>query len=109
MPTDKGDDWPFEGEVIFDHCNLRYSPELPLVLKDLSFVVKPGEKVGVIGRTGAGKSSLAQALFRMVELESGSIRVDGHDITQVGIDTVGLEILLRFFPPLIISFGTLWR
>jgi ABC-type multidrug transport system fused ATPase/permease subunit len=74
--------------VVFEDCKLRYSPHLPLVLKGLSFEVRAGEKVGVIGRTGAGKSSLAQALFRMVDLESGSIRVDGLDIKQVGLDTV---------------------
>ena len=80
--------WPSKGRIVFDKVNLRYSPSGPLVLQDLSFDILPGEKVGVIGRTGAGKSSLAQALFRMVEIESGEIRVDKCNIKHIGLDTV---------------------
>lgn len=56
--------WPSRGAVSFQNVQLAYRPGLPLVLKDVSFDIKPGEKVGVVGRTGAGKSSLLQALLR---------------------------------------------
>lgn len=88
LPTDPEPPWPSRGVIVFDRVSLRYSPGGPLVLEDLSISIKAGEKIGVIGRTGAGKSSLLQALFRMVELESGSIKVDGRDITHLGLDTV---------------------
>lgn len=88
LSTDPRGIWPSEGGIIFDKVNLRYSLSGPLVLRDLSFDILPGEKVGVIGRTGAGKSSLAQALFRMVEIECGEIRVDKRNIKHIGLDTV---------------------
>ncbi len=62
--------------MTFKDVQLRYRPELPLVLRGMSFDIKAGEKVGIIGRTGAGKSSVAQALFRMVEICGGLIEVD---------------------------------
>ncbi|WVR08170.1 hypothetical protein IAU60_005216 [Kwoniella sp. DSM 27419] len=80
--------WPVRGTVKFESVCLRYRPELPLVLKALSFEIRAGEKVGIIGRTGAGKSSLVQALFRSVEVESGRITVDDVDIRQLGLETV---------------------
>lgn len=86
-PTDD-ESWPTEGALTFENVQLRYRPELPLVLKGLTFNIKPGEKVGVIGRTGAGKSSVAQALFRTVEICGGKISVDGRDLKDLGLDTV---------------------
>jgi ATP-binding cassette subfamily C (CFTR/MRP) protein 1 len=65
---------------------MRYRPELPLVLNDICLTLRAGEKVGVVGRTGAGKSSLMQALFRLTEIEAGGhIRIDGVDIATVGL------------------------
>ncbi|KAL7425014.1 hypothetical protein Q5752_000701 [Cryptotrichosporon argae] len=86
--TDPGPAWPHAGEIAFDNVQLRYRPELPLVLKDLSFKIRPGEKVGIIGRTGAGKSSIAQALFRTVELAGGRIAIDGVDMSTVSLGTL---------------------
>ncbi|GAA5927015.1 uncharacterized protein JCM15063_000432 [Sporobolomyces koalae] len=77
--------WPEQGTIAFEDVELRYRPELPTVLHNLSLNIKPGEKVGVVGRTGAGKSSLSLALFRMVELTSGSISIDGIDISKLGL------------------------
>ena len=71
-------DWPAEGAVEFKDVVMRYRPGLPLVLKGLSMHINGGEKIGVVGRTGAGKSTLMLALFRIVELVSGSITVDGY-------------------------------
>jgi ATP-binding cassette, subfamily C (CFTR/MRP), member 1 len=69
--------WPSQGKISFKNITLSY-PSRPdvLILKDLSLEVNPGEKVGVIGRTGSGKSTLMTALFRIVELKSGSIHID---------------------------------
>ena len=66
--------WPAYGGVSFHHYSTRYRPELELVLKDISLDIKPHEKIGVVGRTGAGKSSLTLALFRLIEPATGSIR-----------------------------------
>ncbi len=65
-PNDPPPSWPEQGVIEFDKVQMSYRPGLPLVLKDVNFAVKPGEKVGIVGRTGAGKSSLLQALFRQV-------------------------------------------
>ncbi|KAG7193617.1 uncharacterized protein KQ657_000690 [Scheffersomyces spartinae] len=81
-------DWPQKAEITFDNVNLRYRDDLPLVLKNLSFKVGLGEKVGICGRTGAGKSSIMVSLFRIVELESGTISIDGIDLAQLGLHDV---------------------
>ena len=64
---------------------MRYRETLEPSLKGLSFMVKPRMKVGIVGRTGAGKSSILQALFRLVELSAGSIEIDGVNIAQLGL------------------------
>eukprot|EP01118_Nematostelium_gracile_P010718 TRINITY_DN3735_c0_g1_i1.p1 TRINITY_DN3735_c0_g1~~TRINITY_DN3735_c0_g1_i1.p1 ORF type:complete len:273 (-),score=83.66 TRINITY_DN3735_c0_g1_i1:69-791(-) len=68
------------------NVHLRYREGLDLVLRGLTFDIKPKQKIGVVGRTGAGKSSLMLALFRLVEVEQGSITIDGVDISQIGLD-----------------------
>jgi len=64
---------------------MRYQPKLELCLKEVSFKVKGGERIGVCGRTGAGKSSLALALFRILEAANGRILIDGVDISTIGL------------------------
>lgn len=64
---------------------LRYRPGLPLVLRGLSAEIQGGQKIGVVGRTGAGKSSLINALFRLAELDDGKIVIDGVDISTLGL------------------------
>jgi ABC-type multidrug transport system fused ATPase/permease subunit len=78
-------DWPSQGAVDFKKYSTRYRPDLDQVLKEVSFSVKAGEKVGIVGRTGAGKSSLALALFRGLEAEKGQIIIDGVDIGSIGL------------------------
>ncbi|XP_059377246.1 ATP-binding cassette sub-family C member 5-like [Carassius carassius] len=78
--------WPEEGRITFQNVEMRYRDELPLVLKNLSFSVLPEETIGIVGRTGSGKSSLGIALFRLVELSRGSIIIDGVDIAHIGLE-----------------------
>lgn len=77
--------WPDKGTVDFTDYTTRYRPDLDSVLREVSFRVQPGEKVGIVGRTGAGKSSLALALFRGLEAETGGISIDGVDIGTIGL------------------------
>ncbi|XP_071112656.1 multidrug resistance-associated protein 1-like [Haliotis cracherodii] len=77
--------WPEAGTLEFQNYSLRYRPGLDLVLRDISFTVRGGEKVGVVGRTGAGKSSLMLSLFRLVEPAEGAILIDGIDISEIGL------------------------
>ncbi|GLT97105.1 hypothetical protein SLE2022_146880 [Rubroshorea leprosula] len=77
--------WPSSGSVKFEDVVLRYRPELPPVLHGLSFTISPSEKVGIVGRTGAGKSSMLNALFRIVEVEKGRISIDDCDLAKFGL------------------------
>lgn len=77
--------WPSSGAIKFEDVVLRYRPELPPVLHGLSFTIFPSDKVGIVGRTGAGKSSMLNALFRIVELERGRILIDDCDIAKFGL------------------------
>jgi ABC-type multidrug transport system fused ATPase/permease subunit len=75
--------WPDRGGIVFEKLFMSYRKGLPPVLKGISLVIQPRQKVGVVGRTGAGKSSMFQALFRIVEPTSGTITFDGVDITTL--------------------------
>lgn len=80
--------WPLDGVLEFKDVSLRYREGLPLVLDNLSFKIPASKTCGVVGRTGAGKSSLAVALFRLVEIESGHILLDGNDLGTLGLSDV---------------------
>jgi len=80
--------WPEQGCIEFKDVRLRYREGLPEVLRGVTFSTRPGEKIGVVGRTGAGKSSLLQALFRIVELSGGEITIDGRDVSKMGLDVL---------------------
>ena len=81
--------WPLHGAISFNKASLRYREDLPLVIKEVNFQVEPGMKVGIVGRTGAGKSSLLQALFRLIECErEGSIEIDGTSTSSLGLSTL---------------------
>jgi ATP-binding cassette, subfamily C (CFTR/MRP), member 1 len=77
--------WPSQGGVVFENYSTKYRPELDLVLKNISLTFKPHEKVGVVGRTGAGKSSLTMALFRIIEPVEGSITIDSVNTSTIGL------------------------
>lgn len=78
-------DWPSRGAIAFKKVCLRYRPNTELVLKDLSFDISPGSKVGISGRTGSGKSTIINALTRIIEVESGTIEIDGVDISKLSL------------------------
>lgn len=86
--------WPESGKIEFKKYNMRYRKGLDLVLKNLSFSVSPHEKIGIVGRTGAGKSSLTLALFRIIEADSGSIIIDGVDIQKIGLTDLRSRITI---------------
>jgi ABC-type multidrug transport system fused ATPase/permease subunit len=86
------DDWPTQGMIEYNNVCMKYRPELDPVLKGVSFVVEPGDKVGIVGRTGSGKSSLIVTLFRVVEPYAGTILLDGLNILDLGLEDVRSRI-----------------
>ena len=82
----KKENWPQKGQIRFENYSVRYRPNTEIVLKNLNFNVNPGEKVGIVGRTGSGKSTICLCLFRILEPVEGTIYIDNEDITQIGLD-----------------------
>ncbi|KAF9364357.1 Canalicular multispecific organic anion transporter 2 [Mortierella sp. NVP85] len=116
--------WPDYGRIVFKKYSTRYREGLDLVLKKVSFEVKPGEKIGVVGRTGAGKSSLTLALFRIIEaadsywarassqelpvnnarlIDGGSIEIDGVDISLLGLQELRRHLSIIPQEPMLFS------
>ena len=100
------ENWPSKGQIAFKGVKLRYRPNTEIVLRGLDFVVQPGEKVGVVGRTGAGKSTISMALTRIVELMGGKIEIDGVDISKLDIADLRNQITMIPQDPIMFS-GTL--
>ncbi|ETL39071.1 hypothetical protein L916_09497, partial [Phytophthora nicotianae] len=96
-------DWPTAGAISFNRVDLRYRPGLPRVLRGLTFSVNAKEKVGIVGRTGAGKSSLIVGLMRLVELDAGSITIDGVDISKIGLHDLRSNIAIIPQDPVLFS------
>ncbi|KAJ4718638.1 ABC transporter family protein [Melia azedarach] len=78
-------DWPFSGLIEFQNVTMRYKPSLPAALHDITFTIAGGTQVGIVGRTGAGKSSILNALFRLTQICGGQILVDGLNIMHVPV------------------------
>ncbi|CAH2099614.1 unnamed protein product [Euphydryas editha] len=97
--------WPTEGGIHFNDLSLKYTPDGANVLNKLQFNIMPREKIGIVGRTGAGKSSIIQALFRLAYLE-GTITIDGVDITSIGLKYLRQKISIIPQEPVLFS-GTL--
>ncbi|KAG4074217.1 hypothetical protein HA402_015520 [Bradysia odoriphaga] len=98
--------WPANGEVKFIDYQVRYRENLDLVLKGVTFDIRGGEKVGIVGRTGAGKSSLTLALFRIIEAAGGKITIDGLDISDMGLHSLRSRLTIIPQDPVLFS-GTL--
>ncbi|KAJ2254262.1 Multidrug resistance-associated protein 1 [Coemansia sp. RSA 455] len=78
--------WPSNGKIEFRDFSMKYSADLNYALKNVNLTINPGEKIGIVGRTGAGKSSLAKVLFRLIhENTSGSILIGGQNISEFGV------------------------
>ena len=77
--------WPGEGLIKFENYSVNYRSDTPLVLKNLNIIFNKGEKIGVVGRTGSGKSTLCLCLFRILEANTGKITIDDVDISKVGL------------------------
>ncbi|KAG7997591.1 hypothetical protein I3843_01G218100 [Carya illinoinensis] len=84
--------WPSKGRIELQDLTIKYRPNAPLVLKGITCTFKEGSKVGVVGRTGSGKTTLISALFRLVEPASGKILVDGLDICSMGLKDLRMKL-----------------
>ncbi|XP_024014830.1 ABC transporter C family member 8 isoform X2 [Eutrema salsugineum] len=84
--------WPSNGTIHLQELKIRYRPNAPLVLKGISCTFREGTRVGVVGRTGSGKSTLISALFRLVEPASGCILIDGIDISKIGLKDLRMKL-----------------
>ena len=91
FPSHRGNDntkyesWPSNGKIEFRNFTVQYRPDSEIVLNNLSFSIQQGEKIGVAGRTGSGKSTIALCLFRILEAKSGNILIDDVDISEIGL------------------------
>ncbi|KDR85730.1 hypothetical protein GALMADRAFT_84830 [Galerina marginata CBS 339.88] len=87
--------WPStSGQLVVENLVVQYAPKLPAVLHNISFVVKPSEKIGVVGRTGSGKSTLAMSLLRIIEPTGGRIILDGIDISTLGLEDLRTRVTI---------------
>ncbi|CAO3650101.1 unnamed protein product [Cunninghamella blakesleeana] len=98
--------WPIHGAIQVSNLQIRYADHLPSVLHDLSFTVKPQEKIGIVGTTGSGKSTLALSFFRFIEASKGSIVIDNVDISRIGTEDLRSNLTIIPQDPVLFS-GTL--
>ncbi|GAX71609.1 ATP-binding cassette multidrug transporter [Saccharomyces cerevisiae] len=98
--------WPKDGEIEIENLSLRYAPNLPPVIRNVSFKVDPQSKIGIVGRTGAGKSTIITALFRLLEPITGCIKIDGQDISKIDLVTLRRSITIIPQDPILFA-GTI--
>ncbi|XP_052813608.1 multidrug resistance-associated protein 1-like isoform X2 [Mya arenaria] len=97
------EDWPSKGEIQLCSYSTRYREGLPLVLKSLDVNFSAGQRIGIVGRTGAGKSSLTLALFRLIEPSSGKIIIDGRDVSRLGLADLRSRLTILPQEPVLFS------
>ena len=95
--------WPWQGGVIFTGGIMRYREDMSSVLRGVNVVIQPGESIGIVGRTGSGKSSLFRALLRLTELDRGTIAIDGINIADIGLDALRSSIAYLPQDPVLFS------
>ncbi|KAF8318754.1 ABC protein [Clavulina sp. PMI_390] len=98
--------WPERGDIEFDNVFVSYREGLPSVLQGISLHIRGGEKIGIVGRTGAGKSSMMAVLFRLIEISSGKVSIDGANISQLALKTLRSRLSIIPQDPMIFS-GTI--
>ncbi len=98
--------WPLRGEIHLRDVSARYAPGLPLVLQNCNLLIPAGQKVGIIGRTGAGKSTLFQILFRFIEITEGQVLIDGIDTRSIPLDRLRSSLAIIPQDPILFQ-GTL--
>ncbi|KAF0384836.1 ABC transporter [Gigaspora margarita] len=87
-------EWPVKGEIFINNLVIQYGPDNPPAIKGVTIDIKDCEKIGIVGRTGCGKSTLATSFFRLIEPKSGQIIVDGIDITKIGLKDLRSKITI---------------
>jgi ABC-type multidrug transport system fused ATPase/permease subunit len=97
------DAWPMNGIIEFKDFEVRYRTGLDLVLKGISFTCESQEKIGVVGRTGAGKSSMTLSLFRIIEASGGKIVIDGINIADIGLHSLRNRLTIIPQDPVLFS------
>ena len=93
LDTDK-ESWPETGKIEFKNYFVKYRPNTEIILKNLSFTINNHEKIGIVGRTGSGKSTLCLALLRILEADSGQIFIDDEDISKIGLQKLRSSITI---------------
>uniref|UniRef100_A0A4W3J831 ATP-binding cassette, sub-family C (CFTR/MRP), member 9 n=1 Tax=Callorhinchus milii TaxID=7868 RepID=A0A4W3J831_CALMI len=102
-PAQVPEDWPQQGEIKIQDLCVRYDSSLKPVLKHVKAFITPGQKVGICGRTGSGKSSLSLAFFRMVDIFEGKIVIDGIDISKLPLHTLRSRLSIILQDPVLFS------
>jgi len=103
------DDWPSKGQIVFNDYSVKYRHDLDNVLNKINAQIKPNEKIGIVGRTGAGKSSLTLGLFRMLELYDGNILIDDININEIGLHDLRHKLTIIPQDPIIFSGTIKWN
>jgi ABC-type multidrug transport system fused ATPase/permease subunit len=98
--------WPNQGKVVFDNFSMKYRDNCDLALHDINIEINPGEKIGIIGRTGSGKSSLTLSLFRIIEAFDGKIEIDGENIRDIPLKKIRRSLSIVPQEPFLLE-GTL--
>ena len=100
------ENWPENGKIEFVNYSVKYRPDTEIVLSNLNFLIKPGNKIGIVGRTGSGKSTITLCLFRILEALNGKILIDDIDISNIGLDKLRKSLTIIPQDPALIE-GTL--
>jgi ABC-type multidrug transport system fused ATPase/permease subunit len=98
--------WPEHGTIEVEDLCARYGPDMPDILHGITFSIKAGERVGIVGATGGGKSTLAKAFFSFVDITQGKIKIDGRDISEMPLSVVRSKLGIIAQDPILLS-GTL--